>query len=155
LYIINLIGSKKDINQTTYEMKKIAEVSFGLSTETVSIKPYCLSSYPTNTPAKWRTDLSNILLSSNKDVIINKVGLVNCEEITDLKYSVVALNPFCRPFAFLIDSNAESHDKSELQIWSSQCDQCTQINQTWIMNAPYSQKIRELNLYLNSYNIKN
>lgn len=147
--IINLIGSEKDVDQTTNEIKEIAESTYDLTTKIVSIKPYCLSTYSTNQPVEWRINLEKILKTSNEHVIINKVGLANCDEITDLNRSVRALNSYYHPFAFLIDPNAKTRNDSTLLNGPNKYQfNCTQINQIWPLKASFDDKIEELEIYI-------
>ena len=151
-YMINLIGSDDSVNSTADEIKEIAE-SYGLKTKFVSIKPYCLSTYQTNGPVKWRVDLQNILSSSNEHVLINKIGHANCDEITDLNRSVRVLSgPYCtrHPFAFLIDPNVKTrHDSTLLKNGLNQYQfNYGQINQVWPFLASFDDKVKELENYI-------
>jgi hypothetical protein len=135
-YVINLMGSEDDVEQTANEIKQIAESTYGLIAKTVSIKPYCLSTYSTNEPIKWRVDLDNILKSSNENVIINKIGYANCDEITDLNRSVRALSNYYHPWAFLIDPNVKTRHESKLLNGPNKYQfNCSQINQVWPLQA--------------------
>lgn len=146
-YVINLIGSDDDVEQTAYEIKRIAESAYELTAKTVSIKPYCLST--TNEPIKWRVDLDNILKSSNENVIINKIGYANCDEITDLNRSVRALSNCYHPWAFLIDPNGKTRHESTLLDGPNKYQiNCSQINQVWPLQASFVEKVKELEVYI-------
>lgn len=147
-YIINLIGSDSDVEQTAIEIKSIAQ-SYGLTTKFISIKPYALSTYPTNNPVDWRVNLEQILKASNEHVIINKIGRTNCDEITDLNRSVRALDMFRHPWAFLIDPNVKTRHESVLLNGPDKYQfNCSQINQAWPLLASYDEKVKELESYI-------
>lgn len=152
-YVINLIGSDIDVEQSANEIKSIAN-SYGLTTKFISIKPYALATYPTNKPVDWRVNLEQILKTSNEHVIINKIGWANCDEITDLNRSVRALNMFRHPWAFLIDPNVKTRHESTLLNGPDKTDSnkyifnCGQINQVWPLLASYDEKVQELETYI-------
>lgn len=148
-YVINLMGSEDDVEQTANEIKRIAESAYELTVKTVSIKPHCLSTYSTNEPAKWRVDLDNVLKSSNENVIINKIGYANCDEITDLNRSIRALNNYYHPWAFLIDPNVKTRHESKLLDGPNKYQfNCSQINQVWPLQASFVEKVKELEVYI-------
>ena len=143
-YVINLIGSEDNVEQTANEINYIATISYGLSTKIISIVPSCLSLNPINKPLTWRVELEQILNTSNEHVIINKVGNVNCDEITDLNRSIRALNIFRHPLAFLINPNAKTRHDVNYSYFRN----CSQINQVWPLLATHENKVKELELYI-------
>ncbi len=151
-YVINLIGSDTDVEQTANEINSIAQ-SYGLTTKFISIKPYAINiinpTYPTNNPVEWRINLEKTLKTSNEHVIINKVGRANCDEITDLNRSVRALGMFRHPWAFLIDPNVKTrHESTLLNGPDKYRFNCGQINQAWPLLASYDEKVKELEMYI-------
>ena len=142
-YIINLVGDNNDVMINAMEIELIIK-SFGLSTKSISIVPTCLSSYTTNKLIPWRIDLEKELNNTNKHVIINKIGEVNCSELIDLNRSIRALNMFRHPYTFLIDSGSKSRHKPTV----SHLQNCNQINQIWPVLANIDTKVDELRTYI-------
>ena len=146
--MINLIGSDTDMEQATNEIKDIAE-EMGHTVKVVEIRPDgLLSTNASNEAPKWRVKLSEEV-KSNENILINKVGQVNCEIITDLNRSVRAVsNDFRHPWAFKIDPNVKTRHESVLLGTHPYKFNCDQINQVYPLKGTYETKRADLDTYL-------
>lgn len=146
-YMINLIGSKIDMEQTTAEIKQIAE-EIGHTVKVVTIVPNGLVVDPHSSAPKWRTDLANEVYSS-ENVIINKVGEVTCDVITELNRSVRAVSyGFRHPWAFKIDPNATTRHESVLLGTDPYKFNCDQISQVYPLLGTHKTKKDDMETYL-------
>jgi hypothetical protein len=146
--MINLVGSDLDMEQTTAEIKDIAE-EIGHTVKVVQIVPNgLLSTNATNSAPKWRVDLASEVRSS-ENVIINKVGQINCEILADLNRSVRAVSHgFRHPWAFKIDPNATTRHESVLLGTDPYVFNCDQFNQVYPLLGTYDTKRTDMETYL-------
>lgn len=148
-YVINLVGNKQDVEQASQEIYEIAK-SQGLTTKFISVKPYiCLAHSQTNSMPEWRIKLSNELVNSQEQIIINKIGPANYEAVNELNRSIRALTyDTIHPWAFLIDPNVSSRHDSDLLDKSIQMYGYTNpFNQVYPLKASMDEKKNELETY--------
>lgn len=152
-YVISLIGSNEEIEQASEEIKRIAE-TIGHTVKMTSIKPTVLSAYYKNEMPKWRKELENEIKRSGENIIINKIGHANCDEIRDFNRSVRALalnHHFRHPWAFKIDASAKTRHESNLLGNDPNKFNCDQINQVYPLAGTYETKYDDLNTYIRKH----
>ena len=140
--IINLVGNTKDIDSATYDITSILNKK-NLTYKTIKIYPTILSMQSNNKMPEWRFKLAEEILSS-ENVIINKIGQVNCDEITDLNRSIRALSrDKFHTIVLRVDHDAISRCGSK-----SKLDECSQITSIFPLNAVFETKMYEFDTYL-------
>lgn len=140
--VINLIGNAKDIDNATYDITAILNKK-NLTHKVITVYPTTLSMQSNNKMPEWRFQLAEEILSP-ENVIINKIGQVNCYEITDLNRSIRALSrDRFHPIALIVDHDAISRCGSK-----SKLDECSQITSIFPLNAVFETKMYEFDTYL-------
>jgi len=118
-YIISLIGEAKTILKAEKQIGQIAS-SWGLTVEFANIVPRCLALNPTNKPCEWRVQLQNLLVKSESNIIINTIGFVDSDSITDFSRSVRAFSVRSfvnrHPWNFIVDPNVTNKNQLESKL---------------------------------------
>jgi hypothetical protein len=142
--MIHLIGSVEEINQASNEIKNIIESFSCISASIVIISPTILANCNTNHMPLWRKQLNEIIYLNNNNIIINKVGFVNNDALTDLTRSTRALSSgFINQLVFLVDSSSTTrHDSIHLM------DKYNQVNQIYPLSGTMETKKKEIHHYL-------
>ncbi len=99
MYFINIVGSnKRDLSfvRELQDLSKILDANFA------NIEPTCISREPTNQMPSWRFEVQRVMNVSHPKIIINHVGVANCDEITDLTRSIRALSSFYNPVVLTV-----------------------------------------------------
>ena len=155
--VVNLIGYPDDIANATNDIISILQKK-DLTHKVVSIRPTTLASHNTNEMPKWRFTIEEEM-QTNCNVIINKIGLVNTDEITDLNRSIVALNYNRRPIALFVESNTKSKEEyfnSSIKNRSpyDYSNESPQITSIFPLNATDEKKMYEFEIFLDSRSVK-
>ncbi len=124
--IINLIGLEHDIKIACDEIISVLNKN-NISYKIISIVPSVLALESTNNIPKWRIDI-NKEIHTNKNVILNKIGLIDSDSLTDLHRSINALSSCIRPLGLYVDKKLANlldvNEKHE----HFQIINCSQIN---------------------------
>ncbi len=136
--IINLFGSDKEVETASQEIAQVCKTN-GLETKIVSIQPTCLSCQTTNLIPEWRYQIEKEL-SQNHQIIINRVGEANCDEITDLCRSIRALSYSTHPYALKVELDIKTYDE-KIKI----LDTCNQLNMVYSIKSDIQTKIDDIN----------
>ncbi len=135
--MINLFGTDKDIDNASQEITQVCKTN-GLKTKIVSISPTCLSGQQTNVMPEWRFKVEKEL-SNPHDIIINKAGEANCDEITDLCRSIRSLSSITHPYAFKVITDVKTLDE-KIKI----LDSCNQFNMVYSLKTDSQEKIKKI-----------
>jgi hypothetical protein len=142
--MVNLVGSESDMEQATREIKEIAEI-IGHTVKVVKVVP------SNGNGTKWRVDLVREA-NSTETVLINQVGEVHCDIITDLNRSVRAVtHGFRHPWAFKIDPNVSTRHESVLLGTNPYQFNCDQINQVYPLQGTFQTKQSDMETYLRAF----
>ncbi len=136
--MINLFGSDKEVEIASHEIAQVCNGN-GLLTKIISIQPTCLSCQTTNTIPKWRIQIEKEL-GQNHEIIINKVGHANCDEITDMCRSIRALSYTTHPYALKVESDVKTIDE-KIRILNT----CDQLNMVYSIKSDVQTKIEDIN----------
>jgi hypothetical protein len=139
--MINLFGSDKDIETASHEIAQVCKIN-GLKTKIVSIEPTCLASTPANTIPNWRMQIEKELYQQH-DIIINKAGESNCDEITDLCRSIRALSYTTHPYAFKVEKDVKTLEE-KIKI----LDTCNQLNMVYSLKTEIPIKIKDIEKFI-------
>jgi hypothetical protein len=143
--VINLLGNGKDIENATHDIISILDKK-NLTHKIIELRPIILSFLSNNKMPEWRFQLAEEMLSP-ENVIINKIGNVNCDEITDLNRSIRALSRGGRrPISLYVDPDAISRCKQNSN--KKQLNECSQITSIFPLNAVFDTKMYEFDIYL-------
>ena len=162
-YMINLVGSEADMKQATREIQEIAEI-IGHTVKVVKIVPSNDNGNDngnsngnnngnnnSNNGPTWRVDLVREA-NSTKTVLINQVGEVSCDILTDLNRSVRAVSHGLRhPWAFKIDPNVSTRHESVLLGTNPYQFNCDQINQVYPLQGTFQTKQSDMEHYLRPF----
>lgn len=142
--MINLFGNDKDIETVSKEISQIFN-SNGIRTKIISIHPTCLAYEPTNNIPEWRNKLYK-QLCSQPGIIINKAGECNCDEITDLCRSILALSNSTHPYAIKVEFDIKNPDE-KINILQT----CNQLNMIYSIKSDAQEKIKQIEQLLGKY----
>lgn len=142
--MINLVGSDKEVETASQEIAQVCKTS-GLEPKIVSIQPTCLSCQTTNKMPEWRIEMEKELAKPH-DIIINKVGEANCDEITDLCRSIRALSNITHPYALQVERDTKTLDE-RIKI----LDTCNQFNMVYSIKSDVQIKIQDVNKLIVKY----
>ncbi len=135
--MINLFGSDKEVETASQEIAQVCKIN-GLEPKIVSIQPTYLSYQTTNQIPEWRIQVANELAKPH-DIIINKVGEANCDEITDLCRSIRALSNLTHPYALKVEPDIKTLDE-RIKI----LDTCNQFNMVYSIKSDVQTKIQDI-----------
>jgi hypothetical protein len=99
MYFINIVGSNKRDLSFVRELQDLSRI---LDANFTNIEPSCISREPTNQMPSWRFEVQRMMNVSHPKIIINHVGVANCDEITDLTRSIRALSSFYNPVVLTV-----------------------------------------------------
>ncbi len=139
--MINLFGTDKDIDNASQEIAQVCKTN-GLKTKIVSINPTCLSCQQNNIMPEWRINVEKEL-SKPHDIIINKAGEPNCDEITDLCRSIRALSNITHPYAFKVETEIKTLEE-RIKI----LDMCNQLNMVYSLKSDSQEKIKKIENFI-------
>ncbi len=140
--IINLIGNKVNVENASKDKLGLL-LSLGYSVRKTSIQPTILSLEQSNNMPEWRKKLAEELKSGH-DVIINEIGLVECEALTDFVRSVRALSSFTHPYLFYVDPKMKSIEDIEDCVYKNY----NQINAVYSINKNIEERREFIKIYL-------
>ncbi len=146
--VINLLGNGKDIETATRDIISILDKK-NLTHKIISLRPTTLYTQSINKMPEWKFQLAEEILSQ-ENVIINKIGSANNDEITDLKRSIRTLSRNNRrPISLYVDY--EALHRYERQYNKKQLDnssQFTPILPILPLNVVFRTKMYEFGIYL-------
>ena len=85
---------------------------------------------------EWRVQIHKEI-RSNENIIINKVGRVNCDEITDLNRSISVLSRYRRPIALYVEPDAISKCQQNSSYQFNSLKACPQISTISTLNGTF------------------
>ena len=139
--VINLLGNDNHIDTAISDITNILQ-NKNLSYKVISLRPTTLSFQPDNKMPLWRVQIDKEM-KSNEHIIINKIGRVNCDEITDLNRSIRALNKYRQPVALYVEPFPISKHNYLFE-------KCPQVSAIFPLNGTNETKIYEFETFLHS-----
>jgi len=150
--VVNLLGDEKHIDTAAHDITKILKKK-DLSYKIISLRPTILSLQSNNNMPEWRFQIDKEI-RSDENIIINKVGRVNCDEITDLNRSIRALSHNRYPIALYVEPNAISRCQQNNSHKFNSLKTCSQISTIFPLNGTDETKTYEFEIFLDSYMVE-
>lgn len=151
--VINLLGDDDHVERATKDIISILDKK-NISHKVVSLHPTTLARQPNNEMPKWRFQIHEEM-RTDKNVIINKIGHVNCDEITDLNRSIRALSSTRHPIALYVEPDTNRRNAHCLSFTKNSSydflNKCSQVTSIFPLNTTDEIKMYEFEIYLDSH----